>query len=147
MRLILQDCFKEEIHSRKVFFYETLHLWLVASSIKKDCIQLISIPTNCLNVVFVIGHNYWVNFFLKNNTISEKRIVVITCDRNINLSYKKFPAKIMYLSHQNKYNYSELIQGDLYGFDFDLTESEILFYNTNKDDDIDKRLEASFCKL
>lgn len=150
MQLILQSCFKNELISRQKFFYETLHLWLVVSSQmseKRKYIQLKSIPTNCLDVIFIVGHNSFVEDYLNNNTINEERIVVITCDKDINLSSKKIPTKTIYLSHQNEADFTELIKGDCYGFDYDLTESEILFYNTNNNDDIVKRIEMSFSKV
>ena len=44
-------------------------------------------------------------------------------------------------------NYADLLKGELYGFGFDPTESELLLYNANKSVDPVQRLEMSFYKL
>ena len=147
MQLILQKCLSEELIARQKFFYETFHLWMIISSNNDSYIQLSSIPTNCLDFLFIVGHNVFVNNFLQYNKIKEERIVAITCDGAIHLSSLKLPGKIIYLSHQNEANHADLLKGELYSFDFDPTESELLLYNTNKSVDPVQRLEMSFCKL
>jgi len=147
MRLVLQDCLSNELNARQKYFYETFHLWLVVNSIDDNCIQLVSIPTNCLNILFIIGHNMFVKKYLECHKINEERIVAIPCDGMIHFSSFKLPSKILYIPYQNEHHYADLIKGDLYGFDFDLTESEILLYNTNKSDDSSQRIENSFRKL
>ena len=147
MQLILQKCLSEELIARQKFFYETFHLWMIISSNNDSYIQLSSIPTNCLDFLFIVGHNVFVNNFLQYNKIKEERIVAITCDGAIHLSSLKLPGKIIYLSHQNEANHADLLKGELYSFDFDPTESELLLYNTNKTVDPVQRLEMSFCKL
>ena len=77
----------------------------------------------------------------------EEKIVAITCDGTVHFSSIKLPGKTLYIPFQNEQNYADLIKGNLYGFDFDLTESEILLYNTNKLDNLSHRLETSFLKL
>ncbi len=147
MQVILQECLSKELIARQKFFYETFHLWLIVSSNNDSYVQLSSLPTNCLDILFIVGHNVFVKNFLLYNKIKEERIVAITCDGTVHLSSLRLPGKIIYLPHQNEANYADLLKGELYGFDFDLTESEILLYNTNKYDDIVQRLEVSFCKL
>ena len=147
MQLILQKCLSKELIARQKFFYETFHLWLIVSSSNNSYIQLGSIPTNSLDILFIVGHNVFVNDFLQHNQIKEERIVAITCDGTIHLSSFKLPRKIIYLSHQNETNYADLLKGELYGFGFDPTESELLLYNANKSVDPVQRLEMSFCKL
>ena len=147
MQLILQKCLSKELIARQKFFYETFHLWLIVSSSTNSYIQLGSIPTNSLDILFIVGHNVFVNDFLQHNQIKEERIVAITCDGTIHLSSFKLPGKIIYLSHQNEANYADLLKGELYGFGFDPTESELLLYNANKSVDPVQRLEMSFCQL
>ena len=147
MQLILQKCLSKELIARQKFFYETFHLWLIVSSSNNSYIQLGSIPTNSLDILFIVGHNVFVNDFLQHNQIKEERIVAITCDGTIHLSSFKLSGKIIYLSHQNEANYADLLKGELYGFGFDPTESELLLCNANKSVDPVQRLEMSFCKL
>ena len=110
-------------------------------------IQVVSIPTNCLDILFIVGHNIFVKNYLESYKITENRIVAITCDGSIHFSSLKLPNKILYIPFQNEQNYADLIKGTLYGFNFDLTESEIIFYNTDKCNDFIQRLETSFHKL
>lgn len=147
MQLILQNCLRDELIARQRYFYETFHLWLVVNSTSNTYIKLTSIPTNCLGILFIIGHNTFVKEYLKCHEITEERIVAITCDGKIHFASFKLPGKILYIPYQNEQNYADLLDGKLYGFDFDLTESEILLYNTNKSVDVLQRLENAFCKL
>lgn len=147
MRLIIQSCFSNEIIARQNYFYNTFHLWIVVEYTDINFIQLVSVPTNCLDIIFIVGHNLFVKKYLKDHKIVEERIVAITCDGSIHFSLLKPRGKILYIPFQNKQNYADLIKGNLYGFDFDLTESEILLYNTDKSKDYVQRLETSFLKL
>lgn len=147
MRLILEDCMKREISARQKFFYETFHLWLVVNSINNHYIQLTSIPSNCISILFIVGHNTFVKNYLKHTKIEEEKIVAITCDGTIHFSNLRLPNKTIYISHQNERNYADLLNGTLYGFDFNPTESEILLYNTNKSLSPLQRIEKSFHQI
>lgn len=70
--------------------------------------------------------------YLTCTSFEEEKIVAITCDGTIHFSNLRLPNKTIYISHQNDHNYADLLNGALYEFDFDPTESEILLYNTNK---------------
>lgn len=143
----MQNCMRNELIARQKYFYETFHLWLIVNSNKDNYIKLASMPTNCLDILFIIGHNTFVKKYLKCHEITEDRIVAITCDGTIRFASLKLPGKTLYIPHQNEHNYADLLNGELYGFDFDLTESEILLYNTNKSVDVLQRLKDTFCQL
>ena len=147
MRLILQDCLRSELSARQKYFYETFHLWFVIKSINNHSIQLVSIPTNCTKILFIVGHNTFVKDYLTCTKFEEEKIAAITCDGTIHFSNLKLPNKTIYISHQNDHNYADLLNGALYEFDFDPTESEILLYNTNKLLSPLQRIEKSFRKL
>lgn len=147
MQLILQDYMKSELSARQKYFYETFHLWLVINAVNNSSIQLTSIPANCIEILFIVGHNTFVKDYLTHTKIEEDKIVAITCDGTIHFSNLKLPNKTIYISHQNEHNYADLLDGALYGFDFDPTESEILLYNTNKLFSPLQRIEKSFHKL
>ena len=83
MQLILQNCFRDELIARQKYFYETFHLWLIVNSKGNNYIKLTSMPTNCLDILFIIGHNIFVKEYLKCHEITEERIVAITCDGTI----------------------------------------------------------------
>jgi len=147
MRYLLQHCFKPELSVRKDYLYEAVKLWTIVTSTSDGFIHLNSLPSNCLDILFLVGHNKFIRNYLKTATIPEKTIVAITCDGKARFSKLQLPGKALYISRQNENNYADLMRGCEFGFDFDLTESEILFYNTRNRPDIDERLNLTFTKL
>ncbi|WP_294335788.1 hypothetical protein [uncultured Clostridium sp.] len=147
MRFIVQDFLKSEVPTRQKYLYETFHLWFVVESVTEYYVQLISIPTNCMDILFIAGHNDFVKDYLNQIRIEEKIIVAITCDGTIRFSKFKILGKTIYIARQNESNFADLLDGALYGFDFDLTESEILLYNTDKSLSPLERIKKCFCKL
>lgn len=147
MRYLLQNVFRDELLARQKYIYQALSIWTITSSYCPDFIELTSMPSNCLDILFIVGHNYIVKRYLETSSVSEKTIVAITCNGSIHFSKLQLPEKTIYLPHQNKNNYVDLINGKLYGFDFDLTESEIKFYNSKNNADILQRLDTSFNKI
>lgn len=147
MRYLLQNTFYNELPARQKYLYQALSLWNIVSTTSAGFIHLTSIPSDCLDILFIVGHNTTVKNYLKSVDIPEKVIVAITCDGTIHFSRMQIPGKEIYIPFQNKYHYADLIKGDLYGFNFDLTESEILFFNSKRNPDIYQRLNSSFHKL
>ena len=98
-------------------------------------------------LLFIVGHNTFVKDYLTYTRFEEEKIVAITCDGTIHFSNLRLPNKTIYISHQNDHNYADLLNGALYEFDFDPTESEILLYNANKLLSPLQRIEKSFHKL
>ena len=66
------------------------------------------------------------------NLVNEKNIVAITCDGMVRFRNLKLNNKNFYLPYQDSDNLVNLINGKIYGFDFDITKSEIKFYNSLK---------------
>lgn len=146
MRYFIQKSFQNELILRKEFLYEVLALWTIPHEYNCDFIVLNSIPLDYLDVCFILGHNYTVKNFINQNNIYEKHIVAITCDGSANFGDLKLKDQILYLPHQESNNLAPLLKGKLYGFNFDLTESEILLYNTPKSLPLAKKLELCFSK-
>ena len=69
MRLVLQNCLSNELIARQKYFYATFHLWLITNVHNDDYIQLVSIPTNCLDILFIVGHNMFVKKIFKISQI------------------------------------------------------------------------------
>lgn len=146
MRYLIQNCFSEEIEARKKYIFGSLKLWCSQCKHPEGFIQLTSIPSTELDILFIVGHNRAVLDFLQSEIVPEKTIVAITCDGSIGFSKLNLPKKVLYLPYQDKLGLAELLKGSSFGFDFDLTESEIKFYNAKKENDIRKRLDLSFKK-
>mgnify|MGYP000852987953 CR=1 FL=1 len=145
MRYFIQNAFKNEIRERRDFLYETFHIWTYECGINSGFILLQSMPSNILDVCFVVGHNRFVDYFLNRNNLYEKNIVAITCDKNYSFK-KKNNSKKFYLPYQDKKGSAYLIKGSEFGFNFDLTESEISLYNSPKNLTLEERLDLCFTK-
>lgn len=135
-----------DLPARTNYIYDTMHLWCMVSE-KGNFIELTSIPSTCLDVAFVVGHNYDVKAFLKTASISETLIVAISCNSGLDLKKGDFPRKKIYLSKQTKDGYSELLDGNEFGLKFNPTESELIFYNTYWKENIINRLNKAFQKI
>lgn len=146
MRYFIQKSFKSELLSRKEYLYDTLSIWTISSEYNSDFIVLNSIPSNSIDVCFILGHNWLVKKFIENNSIYEEYIVAITCDGFANFSNLNLRNKKLFLPHQDENNLAPLLNGNLYNFNFNLTESEILFYNSSKSLPLPVRLSNCFSK-
>ena len=147
MRYLIPHNMYNEVLARKQYIFESVHLWTKLISYNEDYICLEGFPIQELDIFFIVGHNYKIkNFFVNNlSDIYENTIVAITCDGKIGFSSVNVNGKSLYIPHQNKVNkLASLLKGSEYGFDFDLTESEIMFYNSQKNRDIISRLNSSF---
>jgi hypothetical protein len=129
--------------------YESTNLWMIQNdmnqnNVSPDFIEYISIPPRTLDFFFITGHNYKIKEYLQTHYIQEKNIVAITCNVNANFQNLRLKRKRFYIANQNSLGYAPLLIGSEYGFSFNLTESEILFYNTPKSSPLIKRLDKSF---
>lgn len=147
MRYLVQRCFSDELAARRQYIDKSLHLWCSPTTSVGGFEQLVSIPPTALDVLFIIGHNVSVAHFLRSQDIPEKIIVAITCGGTINFSWLKSLNKIIYFPKQNSSGYAELLKGNMFGFGFDLTESEILLHNTRRNPNFYERLNTCFTKL
>ena len=98
------------------------------------------------SILFIVGHQDTVKIFLKKNitTLIENTIVIISC-RTKSFQVFKYANKILYVSvTENDYSYT--YSGSDYGFGFDITKSEINFYNSLQKD-IFLRLGDAFQRL
>jgi len=150
MRYLFNSSMKSEIHARKDYIYDSMNLWTRLIEYNNDFLCLESIPDQAVDIFFITGHNFEIKDFLKSNLdkIYENTIVAITCSRNINFKSLNLSGKKLYIPNQNKKNrLASLLVGTEYGFNFDLTESEIIFYNSKGKKDMNNRLNSSFSRI
>lgn len=148
MRYLLQENFQTEGSSRKNYLYKVFKLWFIPTEEKNGFIIYTSIPASCYSdLLFIVGHNYPVRDYLLNNNIAENTIVAITCDGGCNFKKIKMFNKNIYIPFQNQRNLVDLLSGTEFGFDFDLTESELLLYNAPKSLPIKERIGRTFQPL
>lgn len=137
---------EHSVSSRIKYFMETIHLWMIPFSLENGLIELRSIPSSCEDICFIIGHRNELKKYLVENKPTESIVVLITCaDRN-NFATRYLPGKEVYISYQTN-GYSDTYDGKVYGFDFDITESELIFYNNRRKESIIERLESAFTRI
>lgn len=130
MKYFLGKSNKASLLARQAFLYEVFKLWFIPYD-QGDYLELISIPTTAIDVCFIIGHNSEVNSILIKNTINENNIVLLTC--NLHLSINHLKNKKIFLPFTNTDNiFCHYVNGHDYGFDFNITQSEIVLYNYSK---------------
>lgn len=150
MRYLVPYNMSHEMLARKNYIFDSLHLWTKLIPYNKDFFCLEGFPVQELDVFFILGHNFKLKKLLAHNLsdIYENTIVAITCDGTVDFSSIDVNDKNLYISYQDKEdNLAYLLSGSEFGFNFDLTESEIIFYNTNKSSNIISRLNSSFSQI
>lgn len=130
MKYFLGKSNKDSLLARQAFLYDVFKLWFIPYD-HGDYLELTSMPTTAIDVCFIIGHISEVNSILVNNTINEDNIVLVTCD--FHLSINHLENKNIFLPLTNAGNrFCHYVNGQDYGFDFNITQSEIVLYNYSK---------------
>lgn len=146
MRCILIKGVEYSVSSRIKYFMEAIHLWMIPFSLENGSIELRSIPSSCEDICFIIGHRNDLRKYLEKNKPTENIVVLITCIVRNNFVMRYLSGKKVYISHQTN-GYSDTYDGKAYGFDFDITESELIFYNNRRKESIIERLESAFTRI
>lgn len=143
MRYLLEKSQYQEIPARCEYLYDIFHLYFLPYSKIDGFIPLVPIGTAEPSILFIIGHQDTVKLFLKKyiSTLIEDTIVIISCLPKT-FSIFKQANKTLYTSMADD-DYSYTYPGSNYGFGFDITESELNFYNSTQQD-ITLRLNDAF---
>ncbi len=149
MRYLISASFASTVSARQDYIFDSMHLWTKRRQAENGFITLESIPTCSLDVLFILGHNFEVEYYLANYlaSIYEANIVIITCSACIKLYSVKKSQKNVYITHQKDNNSAELLLGTKFEFSFDPTESELIFYNNIHLGNIIDRLNNAFTKI
>ena len=135
----------EEITSRMKYIYDIFHVYTFVDNknSNRDMIVLNSIPRKELDILFIIGHDEKVNSYVVNNidTIYEKNIIAVTCNTKKIKKMSSSNGKKIYLP--NNENIINCFCGKNKGFDFDITDEEVMLYR-NKNINFKKMLSNTF---
>ena len=115
--------------------YELFHIYTLKDNknSNKDITILNSIPSHQPNILMIIGHDPITNNYIIQNidTLPEKDIIIISCNTKKIKQLKNIYDKNIYLpSNSTKVNYCK---GKEIGFDFDITDEEIMLYRNRKE--------------
>ena len=126
----------KEIIARIEYIYEIFHIYTLKDNknSSKNITVLNSIPNHQPDILMIVGHDPITNnYIIQNiNTLPEKNIIIISCNTKRIKQIKNTYDKDIYLpSNYAKVNYSD---GREFGFDFDITDEEIMLYRNKKED-------------
>lgn len=129
MRYIIlnKNITKEERNSRKLFIEKVTNLYFIPYMIEGG-MELRSIPSSINDSLMIVGHNLSVNNYIKNNTIKEKNIIIISCKFDIEKSFKK--NKNIYVSYNNK-GITDYYDGSDRNLHFYVSKEELKLINSS----------------
>lgn len=146
MRYLLDHRLRNELADRQRFLYDVFHIYTFVTS-HKDYLELVSVPKEEINICFVVGHNTFAKKILQQEKFEEKNIVTITCQANVEISKLPLPGHNLFIAKLNEAGCVRLCSGKDFGFDFDITESEIMLYRLSSSCSIKEQLEESFIQV
>lgn len=146
MRYLLTQEQIDEIPARCEYLYDIFGFYFYPQDTIDGFIPLVPLGTADPSFLFIIGHQNQVMHFLTSNIeqIPENNLVLITCLASTFKSFRNFKKNIFYSAEEKGLSYR--YHGEDYGFNFDLTKSELDFYNSCEKD-ILKRIHLSFKHL
>ena len=149
MRYLISTSFASTVSARQDYIFDSMQLWTKRSQAENGFITLETNPTSSLDVLLNLRHNTEEEHYKPTQlaTIQQANIVNITCSACTNLYAVKKSRKNIYLTRQEDNNTAELLLGTKFGFTFDLTKSELIFYNNIHLGDIITRLNNAFTKI
>lgn len=144
MRYLLAHKNANEQELRQQFLFEVFHLWFVKKGKIGDFDIFQTFPFQLYNdILLIYGHNYSIKqlFDTQADAIYEKNIFIISCSLNDNRYYRLEGKNVFLAPQTNRHIF--LLRGSEFGFDFDVTESELELYNT-QDNNIENKLLSVF---
>lgn len=135
----------EDISGRKNYIYNTFpEIYRIETIDYEDRIELECYSLSKLNIIVLIGHNKSVNKFIFSNSsnIVCDTLIIISCYmKNMDLHRLKKVKRIFGSKTTN--DETQKIKGQDFGFNFNITDSELMLYNLKKRP-LEDRLKLSF---
>ena len=138
MRYFLRKEQRSELSLRRQYLYDVFKLYFIQTGEIGGFYILESFPFVNDDIALIYGHNYEIVFFFKKYSaeLKEKNIAIISCETDVPKGYFLKNKKI-FLAPQRK-GKAELLIGKDYSFEFDITDAELLLYNSRIQDAFEK---------
>ena len=122
----------DEVADRIKYIYEVFNIYTFKEFKKNNYILLNSIPKGQLDLLLIIGHDPDANDYVIDNIykIKEKNIIVISCNTQRIRNGKNLNNKNIYLPKQR--NNVNCYDGHDIGFEFDITDEEVMLYRNRR---------------
>lgn len=130
MRYLLHQTQFNEFHSRQSYLYDIFHLYFLPGKLEGSYIPLIPMGDTGPDVLFITGHTNQVMEYLVNyiKQVPEHCIVITSC---MGHHFKKFTNKKEIYVPDVYQDFCLLRDGSMYGFEFDISDAELDFYNSS----------------
>lgn len=123
--------------SRMEYLFDVFKIYTLSKE-DEDFIILEGFPFKFIDVFFIIGHEKLVYEYLKKNfnSIEEKNMVIITCYPKMFKEFKGKGKNIFVSKNDN--DITRTYEGNKWGFEFDISDSELDLYNSRNGNIMDK---------
>lgn len=146
MRYLLSDKQVNEIAARQQYLYDIFGLYFIEKNSVDGFVSLEPMASGTPPLLFITGHANQVKHYLvkHNKDLTESTIIITSCFPESFFSLRK-KGRTIYFS-KTCGNYTFLRAGKRYGFDFDISDSELYLYNS-KETDFLKKVQDSYILL
>lgn len=144
MRYLLHQSQFDELIGRQAYLYDIFHVYFLLGQPEGSYIPLVPLGIKGPDVLFITGHTHQVQNYLDTyiKQIPEHCIVITSC---MGRSFKKFTAKKEVYIPDICQDHCMLRSGKPYGFEFDISDAELDFYNA--DGSIKERIRSAYNRL
>lgn len=144
MRYLLHQSQLNELVGRQSYLYDIFQMYFLPGTPEGSYIPLIPLGDKGPDVLFITGHNDQVQDYLSTyiKQIPEHCIVITSC---MGRFFKRFAAKKEVYVPDIHQDYCLLRDGRSYGFEFDISDAELDFYNASGS--IKERIQAAYDRL
>lgn len=116
----------DEINSRMKYIYKVTNMYFVPYKTNEG-IEFISIPSNIIDCLLIVGHNNNVKKYLINNKIIEDNIIIVSCKFDIDRKFRK--NKNIYVSY-NDDGLTDYFNGTDWNLNFNVSMPELKLINS-----------------
>lgn len=133
MRYLLPLEQRSELAGRQAYLLDIFHVYFVVNCVDCGFLTLVPFPftDNYPDLLFITGHTDQVSRYLSGRArdILESSIVITSC---FGWTFYRFSRdRRIYVPAESRYQpYCYLLDGSLFGFDFDISDAELSFYNS-----------------
>ena len=144
MRYLLHETQQRELQARQKYLFDVFRMYFLPGKPEGGFIPLKPVGMDIPDVLFITGHTKYVRDYLSRaiKSVPEKTIVITSC---MGRSFKIF-AKRKEIYVPNLQQPLCLLRNGLpYGFDFEISDAELYFYNATGT--IMERIQSAYERL
>lgn len=132
MRYLLNKKQLPELVARQEYLYDIFRLYFLPGKPEGSYIPLIPVGTPPIDLLFITGHVYEVREYLDAyiSDIPEKGIVITSC---FGYTFLRHASKKEIYVPISTSNLCHIRNGQPYGFNFNISDAELDFYNAQGD--------------